>query len=199
MVQEKIWSAFPKSNAINQTRYILALAYYKENKFKKSIQTYKKAFKASGDKVDPLSYFYIGMAYYKINNYKDALTWLVNAKESISNLKEEEKKNSENIDKNIALAIDEIELAIPNAHYYLGNYRKGLELYLDYLKKYPDSNNVPYGLFQVGNIYLKLDNMESAQKYFDELMNRYRGNFWSEQAQIILENQKIKNNYEAGK
>ncbi|MBU1627243.1 tetratricopeptide repeat protein, partial [bacterium] len=192
---EKLQRLFPQSKAIIQSCFMLGHAYYKEGKYDKSVITFDKYMTLSGKNAEPLAYFYIGMAYYKIKNYKKALNFLLKAKDVISKTGKDKKGDADKLVENIKVCIEELTLTFADSYYYLEKYILALQTYLDYLQRFPKSDNIPYVLYQLGYIYLKLKEVEKAEKYFNDLMKDYKGNFWSEQAKFIFENEKIKMNF----
>jgi len=192
---KRFQNMYPESENINSSRYILANAYYHESEYKKAIDYYKKAFSNSGDNVDSMSYFYIGLSYYKIQNFKDALRFLKKAEKVLLNKDKGEKDEPDEISDSISSSIEQISIAIPNSYYYLGEIQDALNYFLQFIKKFPDSKDIPYVLYRTGNIYLKQDKVENAKKYLDDLMNNYKGSFWSNQAKMLLDSYKINKSY----
>jgi TolA-binding protein len=186
MSGEKFLKTYPLDEKISKVNFILTSAYYESKDYKKAIEIYQDIFKKSPDLHDPKGYYFLGMSFYKVGNFKDALDILKKAGSYLENSNKDKNLIDQGMSKNITEAIDGVALAIADSQFNLSNYNDSLKLYMEFLLKYPKSEKIPYALYQVGSTYLKLNNKEKAKENFDKLVNQYKGSFWAEQAQVAL-------------
>ncbi|MCD6318608.1 tetratricopeptide repeat protein, partial [Candidatus Aerophobetes bacterium] len=59
-------------------------------------------------------------------------------------------------------------------------------LYSQVAKEYPQSKDIPWSLYQIGNCYYHLGLFEKAKTAYEKLIKDFSGSFWSEMAKVMI-------------
>ena len=76
----------------------------------------------------------------------------------------------------------EVIYKMADIYYQEKNWGLSKKYYIQATEQFPDSVNMPWAYYQLGNIYRNRDNSAKAIHYFDKLMTEHPKSYWAEQA-----------------
>lgn len=75
---------------------------------------------------------------------------------------------------------------IGDAYFANGQYKLASEAYAQFIKEFPASDMIPNALYQAACSEIKTGDVEGAEKYFGELLNKFSNSVFAEQAYLRL-------------
>jgi len=78
-------------------------------------------------------------------------------------------------------------IRLADIYYSLRDYRRASLLYKQVVKEYPQSKDIPWAIYQVGNCYRHSGPLEKAKVAYRELTENFRHSFWSELAEVMTD------------
>ena len=162
--------------------YELGDVYFWQNDFESAIKYFTKALANATDSKEMAKLNYnLGMSHIKNGNDSKAVSYFENV---LKNLK----------DKSSSL-YETSSFKIADHYYKIRKNDKALAQYESVVKNSPNSEDVPYALFQIGNIYKKDGLFEKAIAAYDRLMKQFPNSYWSSQAKYKREDVLWENEY----
>jgi len=160
-------------------------AYHDLEMPKKAVDAYGQAVthaRTVNDKVH--AWFKQGESYLEVQNTRRALA----AFESV--IKHGEKNN-------VYVRVPDAYFRIADYHYKQRDYKTALSYYKKVVRRYVSYQEVPWGLFQIGNIYKNTRNFRQAIDTYDTLMKKFPDDYWAKQARWKKEDAVWENEYQA--
>jgi tetratricopeptide (TPR) repeat protein len=71
---------------------------------------------------------------------------------------------------------------LADAFFKIKNFENSLRYYRQAISRFPNSTDVPWALYQMGNIHRRGGQAEAAIKVYDRLITEHSGNYWATQA-----------------
>jgi TolA-binding protein len=97
-----------------------------------------------------------------------------------------------------------VYLRVPDAYYrkadeqYRGkDYEAALAVYAKALRKYPEFQETPWGLFQIGNCHKALRRHDEAVAAYRDLVKKFPDDYWAKQAQWKIDDTEWERAYQA--
>ncbi|MBL8028866.1 MAG: tetratricopeptide repeat protein [Fibrobacteres bacterium] len=71
---------------------------------------------------------------------------------------------------------------LADAYFKIKNFENALRFYRQAIARFPSSTDVPWALYQMGNIHRRGGQADAAIKVYDRLIGEYPGSYWASQA-----------------
>ncbi|WP_300330955.1 tetratricopeptide repeat protein [Fusobacterium sp.] len=137
-------------NKDQQTQYVYAYSYFKENNFERALTELSKI---NDEKFIKDANYYKILSYYELKNYVKALEF----ESKLENYTMDSKK------------YNDVRIVFANSAYELGYYKKAYDYYTEIYKDYPEIENL-YRMMVIGK---KLDD----EKIMEEILTKYKESF----------------------
>lgn len=137
-------------NKDQQTQYVYAYSYFKENNFERALTELSKI---NDEKFIKDANYYKILSYYELKNYVKALEF----ESKLENYTMDSKK------------YNDVRIVFANSAYELGYYKKAYDYYTEIYKDYPEIENL-YRMMVIGK---KLDD----EKIMEEILAKYKESF----------------------
>lgn len=137
-------------NKDQQTQYVYAYSYFKENNFERALTELSKI---NDEKFIKDANYYKILSYYELKNYVKALEF----ESKLENYTMDNKK------------YNDVRIVFANSAYELGYYKKAYDYYTEIYKDYPEIENL-YRMMVIGK---KLDD----EKIMEEILTKYKESF----------------------
>lgn len=163
----------------------LGEAYLEQENPKMAIDAFTQAaVLATTPKARVLARFKLGNAYAAIDNEKRALA-------SFEQVIEAGEKEG------VSLRVPDAYYKIADYYYRLKDYKSALDYYKRVTRKYPNFQETPWGLFQIGNTFKQTANYQDAIAVYKDLQSRYPDDYWARQARWKMEDAIWEHEYKA--
>lgn len=137
-------------NKDQQTQYVYAYSYFKENNFERALTELNKI---TDEKYVTDANYYKILSYYELKNYVKVLEF----ESKLENYTTDSKK------------YNDIRIVFANSSYELGYYKKAYDYYVEIYKDYPEIENL-YRMMVIGR---KLDD----EKIMEEILAKYKESY----------------------
>ncbi len=84
---------------------------------------------------------------------------------------------------------------LADCYFRIKNFENALRYYTSASRRFPMSSNVPWALYQVGNIHRRGGQIDAAVKAYDRLASEFPGDYWTNQAKRQREDALWDNEY----
>ena len=75
---------------------------------------------------------------------------------------------------------------LADLYYSTQRYQKAGQFYLQLLGEYPESKDLAWCLYQIGNCYRKLESYQEAKKFYRILKEKFPRSIWTKMSRVML-------------
>lgn len=209
---QQILDRYPGHELAAQSSFLKALAYSEQKEsivaerlFRSFLQTYR------GHKLEGKAWEKLGDAYIDLDQPKKAIDAFAQAAGKSADFEDQvcawyktgnaflaignTARAFSCFDSAIALGErHKVFIRVPDSYYRIADekykakeYASAQAYYESVIQKYPDFQETPWALFQIGNIHKNLARFKEAIKNYNELINRFPEDYWAKQARWKLD------------
>ncbi|HAJ79001.1 MAG TPA: hypothetical protein DCO75_04455 [Fibrobacteres bacterium] len=186
-ISEKLFRDFIRKYRNNawtgQAYEKLGDVYSDMKQYNKAMDAYRQAANIAKNTADQISsYFKLGNICFEAGNPEQAI---------VSFKKVIETGESAKISSHVA----DSYYKIADFLYQRKDYKTALDNYTKAARKYPDCPETPWGLFQMGNIYINTADYHKAIESYKELIAKHPDDYWAKQARWKMDDAVWENEY----
>ena len=186
-ISEKLFRDFIRKYRNNawagQAYEKLGDVYSGMKQYNKAMDAYRQAANIAKNTADQISaYFKLGNSCFEADNPEQAI---------VSFKKVIETGESAKISSHVA----DSYYKIADCLYQRKDYKTALDYYTKAARKYPEFQETPWGLFQMGNIYKNTADYHKAIESYKELIAKHPDDYWAKQARWKMDDAVWENEY----